>query len=413
MSLQEPAPVPSKFKIHQTPSAGRCLLASSPLAPHTTILTTGPPILSVIMREYRREVCAFCYAYNRGRNLPIWSSSTSKAFCSEQCRSMWESATGDEGLQCWEVLEAYVKRKGGREVVMGDADARRPMEGDVEMAWDEVRELGQRVRQAKEASGIDEQVSKRHRKALNEALEAKGRVVDADVLSLLLAGVLLHYQHASTSTPPAISCTELTMDSPNPTDQTLSPWTRLLTLARTPTPYPTPQNLLAHTHAYLLLLSLLPSHISPSITPTNCIFIPAHETHNSFGLRSLDDAGDEFLGYGVWAEASLFNHSCEPNVGKGRGGGCVRGEGGVLGEMDGEGKDGDEVKGESGDEEEMRSVRRTWSFWTTRDVEEGEELAISYLGGEEATLGVGERRARLMATWGFECCCGKCLREAA
>ncbi|KAF2093534.1 SET domain-containing protein, partial [Rhizodiscina lignyota] len=357
--------------IRTTAHAGRSLIATRPIPRDTAILRTAPPLLAVVMREYRKEVCAHCFRYDRGRNLAVRSTSTGKSFCSEECRGLWEEEVEAElggdlgeganglGVKSWEVVEDFVRRKGtangAKDVVMHDVGDARPSLEDVSTAWADVKELGEAVRQARSAQAKGDALSKKQRKALNDALDSKSRIVDPDVLSLLLAGVLLRARsesaHPSDISPP-------------------SPYHTLLALAITRTPYPTSHNLIAHASSYPILLSLLPSPLLPFVTPSTLCFIPAHETHNSFGIRSLDDSGDEFLGYGVWADASLFNHSCRPNVGKAPG--------------------------------------RTWTFWTTRDVAEGEELCISYLGGEEGTLGVQERRKRLWDTWGFECRCGKC-----
>ena len=47
---------------------------------------------------------------------------------------------------------------------------------------------------------------------------------------------------------------------------------------------------------------------------------------------------------------------------------------------------------------------------TLREVEEGEELMISYLG-EEVDKSTSERRARLKAKYNFDCCCTMCEPE--
>jgi SET and MYND domain-containing protein len=142
------------------------------------------------------------------------------------------------------------------------------------------------------------------------------------------------------------------------------------------TPYPSPSDLENNVYAYLQLLALLPTDLLPHIQPKTCRTVVERDSHNSFGIRSLDDDGDEFFGYALWPEASFFNHSCRPNVAK-------------------------------------RRTGRTWEFWLLRDVKTDQELTISYLGGEENELDFAERRRRLQTTWGFECQCERCDLEDA
>ncbi|KAL1652085.1 hypothetical protein SLS58_000209 [Diplodia intermedia] len=92
--------------------------------------------------------------------------------------------------------------------------------------------------------------------------------------------------------------------------------------------------------------------------------LATRDSMNSFGIRSLDDEGAEFFGYGVWTSASYFNHSCSPNV-------------------------------------EKKRVGRAWHFTACRDVRKGEELCITYLSGEERALNTDARRKLLANSWGF------------
>lgn len=125
---------------------------------------------------------------------------------------------------------------------------------------------------------------------------------------------------------------------------------------------------------YLQLLCILPLDLLSSAQAEVCDATVRKDARNAFGLRSLGDGGCEYFGWGVWPAASLFNHSCAPNVGK-------------------------------------RRVGRRWEFWSERDVRREEELCISYLGGEEWELGRADRVERMRETWGFECACGRCVRE--
>ncbi|RMZ89564.1 hypothetical protein DV736_g3223, partial [Chaetothyriales sp. CBS 134916] len=115
------------------------------------------------------------------------------------------------------------------------------------------------------------------------------------------------------------------------------------------------------------------------ISAGRCQELVSRASHNAFSIRPTNDGeqSGEFLGYGVWPEASFFNHSCRPSVRKARDG-------------------------------------RLWSFWVDEEqgvVEAGQELCITYLGGDEKELSVEERRKRLQDEWGFRCCCPRCVEE--
>lgn len=60
----------------------------------------------------------------------------------------------------------------------------------------------------------------------------------------------------------------------------------------------------------------------------------------------------------------------------------------------------------------VRKVRnnRALCFFTTRDVEVGEELCINYIDVKDQVL---ERRAELASNWYFDCACKRCGEELA
>lgn len=118
----------------------------------------------------------------------------------------------------------------------------------------------------------------------------------------------------------------------------------------------------------------------PSLTPETLQALQNAASHNSFSIRPSLTSGAynaEFLGWGLWTAASIWNHSCVPNVAKRR-----EGEGWVF-VVDGR------VNGGQG-------------------VQAGDELCFSYLGGDEEDLSREERRDRLGTAWGFDCGCGIC-----
>jgi hypothetical protein len=363
-------PISSLFEMRQT-TQGRSLFASQDIPKDTPLLETGFVPIWTIQREYRREVCASCFSYERGRNLKVRDQTLNFSFCNAECMEAWNSATSLIEAETWTAIEAFVKktksRNGGTnkmsesedsdgDVEMGDQQQKRPTESDIDKLWDSVESTAHFIRQARMGS-----TAKPHRRALEAALNM---APDADTLYFLSCAVLTHYQRADSSSPESSSVVASSEDISHG-------WAALLSLQRNPTPYQSEFHIRQHTYSYLQLLALLPTVLLPSVTPSTCRDVVAHDDHNAFGILSLDDSGSEFFGWGVWPTASYFNHSCTPNVSKVRDG-------------------------------------RKWRFWMERDVPAGEELFISYMGGDEKDLSAPERQKRTGDTWGFVCQCSGC-----
>lgn len=233
---------------------------------------------------------------------------------------------------------------------MVDADLPRPKKKDIIKAWEKVEVQAARIRAAREAERADAagdrpavSMTKQDKKAVSKALQ--GRIAP-DVMSFCVSGIVWRYIHAEQ-------------------------WERLQALANDKTPYHSSDDLDAFTRTYLHLLAILPLELLPLLTPETLLTLSQRDSHNSFGIRSLEDEGSEFFGYGCWPAASYFNHSCGPNIEKKREG-------------------------------------RTWYFRAGRDIEKGQELCITYLSGEERKLSRGKRMLRLKKTWGFDCGCERC-----
>lgn len=103
------APVSPLFAVQETPSAGRAVFATLDIAKGTPLWVADTPSANVILREYRRELCAQCFTYNRGREWKIRDNSVGFAFCSISCRQQWMDALGEEGVQAWKAVEKLNK----------------------------------------------------------------------------------------------------------------------------------------------------------------------------------------------------------------------------------------------------------------------------------------------------------------
>jgi len=355
MSLAPGAPSPPLYTIRQTPNAGRGLFAAQDIPSGTPLIVTGPPVLSVILREYRREVCAQCFGYDRGREWKMRDAKVNFSYCSDACKRQWREETGEGGIAAWQAAEQLIqssqkRRTGGgngddnhdHDEQMPDAVAVRPTPAEITTAWADGQERARLLIMLR----TKQPESKAARRALTAALAPPAA---PDTLALLVAAILCY-----TDNPQA--------------------WQEVLGLAPDPQPYTSEHNLDEHIRSLTHLVAVLPLEVlSHGVTDLPRVML-RHEMHNSFGIRSLEDDGDEFFGYGVWPSASYTNHACQPNIAK-------------------------------------RRIGRSWEFCTARDVKAGEELCISYLGGEEKALDALQRRRRLQDTWGFQCGCARCVDE--
>ncbi|KAF1816506.1 SET domain-containing protein, partial [Eremomyces bilateralis CBS 781.70] len=345
-------PTSPLWVIKPVSGAGNGVFALQHLPDSTALLSTSFVPMYTINREYRREVCGYCFLYDDGKNLRIRNSLAGFSFCSLTCQNAWNLENGLTRTVVWEPLETYIKKRHGKSAELDElpnADDRRPSPLEISNAWEECSTKLALVRPGifppcKDARGARHAISK--------------TTVHPDTLSFLASG---HH---------ALSGNGLTSFPPTPLE------TSLRHLAQSQAAYPSAHDLALHTIAHLQLAMLL--NLS-SLTTRNDSTQLSHTLTavaacNAFGLRppvAQDPDRSEYFGWGLWPEASFFNHSCEPNVAKER-------------------------------------VGREWRFWAAREVRQGEELCISYLGGEEGEMTREERQGRLKVEWGFECCCARC-----
>ncbi len=248
------------------------------------------------------------------------------AFCSKECQGVWRNWHGDIGVQAWAAVEKLVKGRSKEDDEMVEIDLPRPTPKEIKKEWESVAAQAALIRTAREAEDLQRnalddstgheliQVTKQHRKALQRALQQR---ISPDVMSFCVSGILWRYL-----------C---------PQD-----WDKVLALADDQTPYHSADDLKAFVRSYLHLLAILPLPLLQFVTPKTIFLLSSRDSHNSFGIRSLEDDGSEFFGYGCWPAASYFNHSCAPNIEKNREG-------------------------------------RVWYFRAGTDIEKGEELNITYL----------------------------------
>ncbi|EFQ30836.1 hypothetical protein CGRA01v4_12900 [Colletotrichum graminicola] len=354
------------FEIRDTPTAGRAVFATRDIVANTLLWRSDDLTVSSLLQEYRREVCGRCFAYNYGRDLRIQDHTVGFAFCSDECQRTWRQENGEVGVRAWAEVKKLAKRKSKEDSELVDIDLPRPTPEEIAQAWNATKTQADLILTFRMAELTDDieggpqnlalngngngngPVTKQHRKAVQKALQLP---VHADIMGFCVSGIIAQYQ-------------------------TPQRWEHVLSLAVDPTPYSSADDLRAFTHTYLHLLAVLPPPLLPFTTPQSLLTLSSRDSHNAFGIRSLEDEGSELFGHGCWPAASYFNHSCGPNVDKRREG-------------------------------------RAWEFRASRDVGKGEQLCITYLGGEEKAMPRETRMSTLRRNWGFECGCKRCEEGAA
>ena len=339
---------PQIFIVKQTPGAGRGAFATQDITAGTTIFIADDLHAHIILREYRGEVCWECFAYDRGRKLPVRDAERGLTFCSTECEESWKQQHDKVCLDAWEEVEGLLRSGGSKKEPPFKAS--KPTAAEVETKWRKTEQSAAAIVKfrlgLKPASMPGKATADSGAQAFKNAL---GQPRSADALGFQLRALLARYNHPDR-------------------------WPAVLALAEETIPYWDTSELERDLRAYLHLACVLPEALLPLVTPETLRTVKTREVHNSFGIRSLDDEGSEFFGFGVWPSASYFNHCCRPNVSKNR-------------------------------------VGRTWTFTAKVDVSAGEELNISYLGGDEATLSRPERQERLRKVWGFDCACSHCTSQ--
>lgn len=356
MEVEEPplppgAPTSHLFEVRHTPHSGRAVFATQDIPADTLVFLGDDLTLDVILREYRREVCGECFGYDRGRDLSVRDNTVGFAFCSEECKAQWRNRVGELGVETWTAVEKLVKGRSKEDADMVDVGLPRPKTKEIRIAWEGTADQAALIRMARSSVPSSDNASengtvkptKQHRKAVQKALM---QPVSPDILTFCVSGILWKVN--------------------NPYK-----WNRVLALAKDSNPYHNYDDLRAFTRSYLHMLAVCPSSLLEHITPETLFLLSSRDSHNSFGIRSLEDDGSEFFGYGCWPSASYFNHSCGPNI-------------------------------------EKQRVGRVWEFRAGDDIDAGAELCITYLSGEERKLSRNKRMKTLKGNWGFDCACDRC-----
>lgn len=99
------------LRVAETEYGGRAYFATKDIPQNTRILTDLPTVCA-IFDDFKREVCLYCFLYERGATLKVRVGDSSRA-CSERCRDRFlQTVQGAEEIQHnWDLVQAGKQRK--------------------------------------------------------------------------------------------------------------------------------------------------------------------------------------------------------------------------------------------------------------------------------------------------------------
>jgi hypothetical protein len=104
----------SLYSIKKTEDRGRAVYASNHIPAGTTVHVASQPFVSVIKEKFKREVCAWCFKYQNGKNWQVKHSDPQAGlwFCSVECLHRWVEVDYDGKLAAaWASLRSNKARK--------------------------------------------------------------------------------------------------------------------------------------------------------------------------------------------------------------------------------------------------------------------------------------------------------------
>lgn len=353
MTVTEGAPtninVSDFFEVRDT-QYGRACFAKKDIPTGSDVLISNSPITSVILHEFKKEVCASCFHYEFGKYCKIKISSLPNSkkknfkgaglwFCSESCRDSWLKY--DDTCELTEAFEnflEYYQMKARSQEETPDYNPTITTEF-IENYWKDMNLWNEQIIKMKK--------SKTYGKLpfLNEDEYTGARFVIHALFGI-------YKNHTSLPWFNELQSNEL---------QKIS---RFPVLLRS-------QGLI-----FQFLRIVLPDYLQQFLTTDTLRLIFGREYGNSFGIWQLveEDSSEnkEFLGYCLFPEASFFNHSCSPNLKKFRKGNKM-------------------------------------IFQATKDIKRDQQMCIDYFHILDEPLLV--RQQTLAKNWFFDCACERCSEE--
>lgn len=342
------------FDVRSTVYGGRGCFATNKISKGTSVLCVDRPVGSAVAVPFKKEVCMWCFHYNGGKTMKFRIEGK-LYFCLETCHADFLHFDPDGVLAqaLCSAEDAFQKCK-----TLDLPDIVESPHSDAQR-WRAVEDWEQKVFRLKPG-----QRQKHFPKLTAE---------DFGEAKYVLSTVFFMYRSEQTEGAIPKFLEESLAAEKLQAELQLFDLLQLSELEKTQR-YPYLVESYINIYKFIRLVS--PPPLVPYISPAAVRTIIGRNLTNAFGVWSPTthaDEGREFFGFAVYPSASYFNHLCEPNVTKQRRG-------------------------------------ASYTFTASRDIEEGEEMCISY--GIDGIEPVAERR-RTLSEWFFECMCTRCVRESA
>lgn len=345
------------FDVKRTIYGGRGCFSKQNIPRDTEILIADKPIGTSVVRPFRKEVCTWCFDYHNGKTLKHRIEGK-LYFCSPEC--LQHFCDYDPELILRNTLIAaedlYVKCEGEileQDIPQNSTD----LSEETKKRWLDVLEW------EKIMYGLKESKRQKYYPTVTTEDYAEIKYVITTLYSL-------YRNHSGGAHNCVINDTTSGIVSQDAEVCLFN----LLQSSEEEKVNKYPYLLVSYINIYKFVRIVCPKEFSTLISPQSIRDIIGRNLTNAFGIWSpitAEDEEREFFGFGVYASASYFNHSCDPNIEKVR-------------------------------------IGRSYKFIASKDISQGMELCISY--GIRKTDTVEQRRTCLRE-WFFECGCQRCVEE--
>ncbi|RKP29110.1 hypothetical protein METBISCDRAFT_31891 [Metschnikowia bicuspidata] len=241
----------------------------------TTILTTGIPVGSSVVRPFRKEVCTWCFAYHDGKTLK-YRIDGKIYFYSSACLVVFSEYDPFHILRNTLIEGLYLKCEG--EIQDEEVPLTENLADVIQKRWDEVSAWKVAVKRLK--------ISKRQK-------------------------------FYPTVTAEDYAESNLYMDKEQTKNE--NELSKLLQSSEVEKVKKYPYILVSYTSIYKFVRLVVPDCLLLWVNPNNIRSIIGRNLTNALGIWSSvteQDEEREYFGFGVHPSASYFNHSCDPNVQK-------------------------------------------------------------------------------------------------
>ena len=203
----EPASSKRLYAVYQTEDRGRAVYASRRIPAGTTVHVASEPFVSVIKEKFKKEVCAWCFKYQHGKNCSVKQSDTRTGvwFCSVGCLHEWTNWDYDGKLA--KVL-ASLRSNGARKVIrriMNGTDKSKQMSNVESFPLDQAKLVAsaivQRSRYGKSADSPWEDVLDLQSGIFDDEIDLPSEIEQITPFLKQTLPVNLHYLVESTAYP--------------------------------------------------------------------------------------------------------------------------------------------------------------------------------------------------------------------